>query len=46
MKEFGYENVDVWDRAVDFAVKVIKLVETIDTGKLKVPSLSPLTFQF
>lgn len=33
MKEFAYENLDVWDRAVDFAVKVIELVETIDTGR-------------
>ena len=33
MKKFGYENLDVWDRAVDFAVKVIELVETIDTGR-------------
>jgi four helix bundle protein len=31
--KFGYENLDVWDRAVDFAVKVIELVETIDTGR-------------
>ena len=33
MKKLGYENLDVWDRAVDFAVKVIELVETIDTGR-------------
>ena len=33
MKKFGYENLDVWDRAVDFAVNVIELVETIDTGR-------------
>ena len=33
MKKFGYENLDVWNRAVDFAVKVIELVETIDTGR-------------
>ena len=31
--KFGYENLDVWNRAVDFAVKVIELVETIDTGR-------------
>jgi len=43
MKEFRYENLDVWGRAVDFAVKVIELVEATDTGKLKVPFLSPLT---
>jgi len=30
---FGYENLEVWNRAVDFAVKVIDLVETIDTGR-------------
>lgn len=33
MKKFGYENLDVWNRAVDFAVKVIELVEIIDTGR-------------
>ena len=33
MKKFGYENLDVWNRAVDFAVKVIELVETIDTER-------------
>ena len=31
--KLGYEDLDVWDRAVDFAVKVIELVETIDTGR-------------
>ena len=31
--KFGYEDLEVWDRAVDFAVKVIELVETIDTGR-------------
>ena len=31
--KFGYEDLDVWNRAVDFAVKVIDLVETIDTGR-------------
>lgn len=30
---FGYEDLEVWNRAVDFAVKVIDLVETIDTGR-------------
>ena len=43
MKEFGYENLDVWDRAVDFAVKVIALIEIINTEKLKGTFLSPLT---
>jgi len=33
IKEFAYENLDVWGRAVDFAVKVIELVEAIDTGR-------------
>ncbi len=27
-----FEDLDVWNRAVDFAVKVIELVETVDTG--------------
>lgn len=31
--KFGYENLDVWNRAVDFAVRVIDFVETIDTGR-------------
>ena len=31
--EFGYEDLQVWNRAVDFAVNVIELVETIDTGR-------------
>jgi len=31
--KFGYEDLDVWNRAVDFAVKVIELVETVDTGR-------------
>ena len=29
----GYEDLEVWKRAVDFAVKVIKLVETIETNR-------------
>ena len=33
MKKFGYEDLEVWKRAVDFAVNVIELVETIDTGR-------------
>jgi len=28
MMKFGYEDLDVWNRAVDFAVKVIELVDT------------------
>lgn len=31
--KFGYEDLDVWNWAVDFAVKAIKLIETIDTGR-------------
>lgn len=30
---FGYEDLEVWNRAVDFAVKVIELVETVDTER-------------
>lgn len=33
MKKFGYEELVVWHRAVDFAVSVIDLIETIDTGR-------------
>lgn len=31
--KFGHEDLDVWNRAVDFAVKVIELVEKVDTGR-------------
>ena len=31
--KFGYEDLEVWNRSVDFAVKVIDLVEKIDTGR-------------
>ena len=31
--EFGYEDLQVWKRAVEFAVKVIELVETINTER-------------
>jgi len=31
--KFGYEDLVVWNRAVDFAVKIIELVETVDTGR-------------
>jgi len=31
--KFGYEDLEVWNRSVDFAVKVIELIETIDTGR-------------
>ncbi|MBO06471.1 MAG: four helix bundle protein [Parcubacteria group bacterium] len=33
MKKLGYENLDVWNRSVDIAVRVIELVEAIDTGR-------------
>lgn len=33
MKKVGYENVDVWNRAVDFAVAVIDTVENISTDR-------------
>lgn len=29
--QLGFENLDVWRRAVDFAVKTIALTETIET---------------
>jgi len=31
--KLAYEKLEVWNRAVDFAVKVIELVEAIDTGR-------------
>jgi four helix bundle protein len=31
--QFGYENLDVWNRAVDFAVRVIETVENISTDR-------------
>jgi four helix bundle protein len=30
---FGYEDLAVWDKAVDFAVKVISAVENISTDR-------------
>jgi len=30
---FGCEDLDIWNRATDFAVKVIELIETINTGR-------------
>jgi len=30
---FGYEDLEVWNRSVGFAVSVIDLTETIDTGR-------------
>ena len=31
--KFAHENLEVWKRAVDFAVLVIDVVEEIDTGR-------------
>lgn len=31
--DFGNENLEVWTRSVDFAVKVIDLVESMDTPR-------------
>ena len=30
---FAYENLEVWNKAVDFAVDVIDTVENISTGR-------------
>ena len=30
---FGYENLDVWNKSVDFAVKVIETVDNISTNR-------------
>lgn len=31
--KFGYENLDVWRKAVDFAVGIIDIVDSIDTSR-------------
>jgi four helix bundle protein len=31
--KFGYEDLNVWNKAVDFAVEVIELVENISTDR-------------
>ena len=31
--KFAYENLDVWNKAVDFAVEVIDTVDDISTGR-------------
>ena len=31
--QFGYENLEVWNKAVDFAVQVINVVENISTDR-------------
>ncbi len=33
MMKFAYEDLDVWSKAVDFAVRVIDLVDSIDTSR-------------
>ena len=30
---FGYENLDVWNKAVDFAVSVVETVDNISTNR-------------
>ena len=31
--KFGYEDLEVWNKAVDFAVKIIDLVENMQTDR-------------
>ena len=31
--KFGYEDLDVWNKAINFAVKVIDLVENMNTDR-------------
>ena len=31
--KFGYEELDVWPRAVDFSVKIIDLIDSIKTSR-------------
>jgi four helix bundle protein len=33
LAKFAYEDLDVWDKAVDFSVKVIDLVDAINTSR-------------
>ena len=33
MMQFAYEDLDVWSKAVDFAVRVVGVVESIDTSR-------------
>ena len=30
---FGYENLEVWNKSVDFSVKVVEIVENISTAR-------------
>ena len=31
--KFGYEDLEVWNRSVDFAVNIIDLIENINTPR-------------
>jgi hypothetical protein len=31
--KFGYEDLEVWNKAVDFAVKVVETVDNISTNR-------------
>jgi four helix bundle protein len=31
--QFGYENLELWNKAVDFALRVIETVEKISTDR-------------
>ena len=33
MMKFGYEDLEVWNRSVDFAVNIIDLIENINTPR-------------
>ena len=33
MMKFAYEDLDVWNKAVDFAVRVLDLVDSINTSR-------------
>jgi four helix bundle protein len=33
MIKFAYEDLDVWNKAVDFAVRVVELVDSIETSR-------------
>ena len=33
MMKFAYEDLDVWSKAVDFSVRVINLVDSLDTSR-------------
>jgi four helix bundle protein len=31
--KFGYEDLEVWNKAIDFAVKVVETVDNISTNR-------------